>query len=74
MAGMDLLLQQFSLGEPGYFSTSPLPSLPRFFCRFAHGSLFGISGILILERFGMRTFSSNNGILALAPALFGALA
>ena len=39
--------------------------------RFAHGSLFGISGILILERFGIKTFSSNNGIIALAPALFG---
>ncbi|ORY42137.1 major facilitator superfamily domain-containing protein [Leucosporidium creatinivorum] len=44
---------------------------PTILTGFAHGSLFGISGVLVLERFGMKTFSSNNGILALAPALFG---
>ncbi|KAK4051360.1 hypothetical protein OIV83_002844 [Microbotryomycetes sp. JL201] len=39
----------------------------------AHGSLFGTSGILVLERFGMERFSSNNGVLALAPAIAGQL-
>ncbi|GAA5827437.1 hypothetical protein JCM3770_005837, partial [Rhodotorula araucariae] len=36
----------------------------------AHGCLFGISGIIGLERFGMRSFSQTNGVLALAPAFF----
>ncbi|GAA5906019.1 hypothetical protein JCM8208_006319 [Rhodotorula glutinis] len=37
----------------------------------AHGCLFGISGIVGLERFGLKSFSQTNGFLALAPALFG---
>ncbi|GAA5904559.1 uncharacterized protein JCM6883_003827 [Sporobolomyces salmoneus] len=45
--------------------------LPTIILGFAHGSLFGISGIIGLERFGMKNFSGTNGILALAPALFG---
>ncbi|GAA5956493.1 hypothetical protein JCM3765_003462 [Sporobolomyces pararoseus] len=45
--------------------------LPTILTGFAHGSLFGISGIIGLERFGMKNFSGTNGILALAPALFG---
>ncbi|GAA6039131.1 hypothetical protein JCM8097_005341 [Rhodosporidiobolus ruineniae] len=44
---------------------------PTVLTGLAHGSLFGISGIIGLERFGMASFSSTNGILALAPALFG---
>ncbi|GAA6017273.1 hypothetical protein JCM10207_003674 [Rhodosporidiobolus poonsookiae] len=46
-------------------------ALPTILTGFAHGSLFGLSGIIGLERFGMANFSSTNGILALAPALFG---
>ena len=38
----------------------------------AHGCLFGISGIVGLERFGLKHFSQTNGFLALAPALSGA--
>ncbi|GAA5977692.1 hypothetical protein JCM11641_001380 [Rhodosporidiobolus odoratus] len=45
--------------------------LPTILTGFSHGSLFGLSGIIGLERFGMANFSSTNGILALAPALFG---
>ncbi|GAA5882699.1 hypothetical protein JCM16303_006551 [Sporobolomyces ruberrimus] len=45
--------------------------LPTVLTGFAHGSLFGISGVIGLERFGMKNFSGTNGILALAPALFG---
>ncbi|GAA5855572.1 hypothetical protein JCM9279_005124 [Rhodotorula babjevae] len=37
----------------------------------AHGCLFGISGIVGLERFGLKHFSQTNGFLALAPALSG---
>ncbi|GAA5906732.1 hypothetical protein JCM6882_003288 [Rhodosporidiobolus microsporus] len=44
---------------------------PTMVTGLAHGSLFGLSGIIGLERFGMANFSSTNGILALAPALFG---
>ncbi|GAA5841090.1 hypothetical protein JCM11251_008015 [Rhodosporidiobolus azoricus] len=44
---------------------------PTMMTGLAHGSLFGISGIIGLERFGMANFSSTNGVLALAPALFG---
>lgn len=44
---------------------------PTILTGFAHGSLFGVSGVLILERFGIKTFSSNNGIVAMAPAFFG---
>ncbi|KAK4057194.1 hypothetical protein OIO90_001689 [Microbotryomycetes sp. JL221] len=47
--------------------------LPTLLTGFAHGSLFGTSGILVLERFGMQKFSSNNGVLALAPAIAGQL-
>ncbi|GAA5827505.1 hypothetical protein JCM5353_002743 [Sporobolomyces roseus] len=45
--------------------------LPTILTGFAHGSLFGISGVIGLERFGLKNFSGTNGILALAPALFG---
>ncbi|KAM0789266.1 hypothetical protein ACM66B_000108 [Microbotryomycetes sp. NB124-2] len=47
--------------------------LPTIVTGLAHGSLFGTSGILVLERFGMERFSSNNGVLALAPAIAGQL-
>lgn len=52
-------------------STSALWA-PTALTGLAHGCLFGISGIVGLERFGMRSFSQTNGVLALAPALFGA--
>ncbi|GAA6019957.1 hypothetical protein JCM11491_006719 [Sporobolomyces phaffii] len=45
--------------------------VPTVLTGFAHGSLFGISGVIGLERFGMKNFSGTNGILALAPAIFG---
>ncbi|GAA5934278.1 hypothetical protein JCM1841_005422 [Sporobolomyces salmonicolor] len=45
--------------------------LPTILTGFAHGSLFGISGVIGLERFGLKNFSGTNGLLALAPALFG---
>ncbi|GJN89485.1 hypothetical protein Rhopal_002471-T1 [Rhodotorula paludigena] len=51
-------------------STSALWA-PTALTGLAHGCLFGISGIVGLERFGMRSFSQTNGVLALAPALFG---
>lgn len=46
--------------------------LPTALTGLAHGCLFGLSGIIGLERFGMRSFSQTNGVLALAPAVFGA--
>ncbi|SCV69943.1 BQ2448_1337 [Microbotryum intermedium] len=46
-------------------------TFPTILAGFAHGSFFGISGIIGLERFGINHFSGNNGVLALAPAIFG---
>ncbi|SCZ89930.1 BZ3500_MvSof-1268-A1-R1_Chr9g10645 [Microbotryum saponariae] len=46
-------------------------TVPTVLVGFAHGSVFGISGIIGLERFGIKHFSGNNGVLALAPAIFG---
>ncbi|POY73791.1 hypothetical protein BMF94_3332 [Rhodotorula taiwanensis] len=45
--------------------------LPTALTGLAHGCLFGISGIIGLERFGIKSFSQTNGVLALAPAFFG---
>ncbi|GAA5881119.1 hypothetical protein JCM3774_000879 [Rhodotorula dairenensis] len=45
--------------------------IPTALTGLAHGCLFGLSGIIGLERFGIRNFSQTNGVLALAPALFG---
>jgi len=45
--------------------------LPTLLTGFAHGSLFGMSGVLVIGRFGMQAFSFNNSMLALAPAVFG---
>ncbi len=45
--------------------------LPTLLTGFAHGSLFGMSGVLVIGRFGMNAFSFNNSMLALAPAVFG---
>jgi hypothetical protein len=66
-------------------------AFPTMLTGFAHGCLFGISGVISIERcvlllssllslcqrslshrFGLAGFSQTNGILALAPALFGA--
>lgn len=46
-------------------------ALPTMLTGFAHGSLFGMSGVLVIGRFGMKAFSFNNSMLALAPAIFG---
>ncbi|SGY13392.1 BQ5605_C010g05851 [Microbotryum silenes-dioicae] len=45
-------------------------TVPTILVGLAHGSVFGISGIIGLERFGIKHFSGNNGVLALAPAIF----
>ncbi|GAA5941718.1 uncharacterized protein JCM15063_002651 [Sporobolomyces koalae] len=62
--------QVFALGATEVYGWRGLV-LPTVLTGFAHGSLFGVSGIIGLERFGMKNFSGTNGILALAPALFG---
>ena len=63
------LLSQLSLlsisHDPAYLF------LPTALTGLAHGCLFGLSGIIGLERFGIKSFSQTNGVLALAPALFG---
>lgn len=63
------LLSQLSLlaisHDPAYLG------LPTALTGLAHGCLFGLSGIIGLERFGIKSFSQTNGVLALAPALFG---
>lgn len=46
-------------------------ALPTVLTGFGHGSLFGMSGVLVIGRFGMQSFSFNNSMLALAPAIFG---
>ncbi|KDE07679.1 hypothetical protein MVLG_02139 [Microbotryum lychnidis-dioicae p1A1 Lamole] len=46
-------------------------TVPTILVGLAHGSVFGISGIIGLERIGIKHFSGNNGVLALAPAIFG---
>ncbi|BGP24099.1 hypothetical protein JCM10295v2_003001 [Rhodotorula toruloides] len=45
--------------------------IPTALTGLAHGCLFGLSGIIGLERFGIKSWSQTNGVLALAPALFG---
>lgn len=47
--------------------------LPTALTGFAYGSLFAISPVICLERFGIRSFGLNNGLLTLAPSVFGAL-
>lgn len=46
--------------------------IPTALTGLAHGCLFGLSGIIGLERFGIKSWSQTNGLLALAPAIFGA--
>ncbi|BGP31464.1 hypothetical protein JCM10296v2_003228 [Rhodotorula toruloides] len=45
--------------------------IPTALTGLAHGCLFGLSGIIGLERFGIKSWSQTNGVLALAPAVFG---
>ncbi|BGO98815.1 hypothetical protein NBRC10513v2_003211 [Rhodotorula toruloides] len=45
--------------------------IPTALTGLAHGCLFGLSGIIGLERFGIKSWSQTNGVLALAPAIFG---
>jgi hypothetical protein len=45
--------------------------LPTALTGFAYGSLFAISPVVCLERFGIRSFGLNNGLLTLAPSVFG---
>lgn len=47
--------------------------IPTALTGLAHGCLFGLSGIIGLERFGIKSWSQTNGVLALAPAVFGAV-
>ncbi|GAA5866610.1 hypothetical protein JCM8547_005475 [Rhodosporidiobolus lusitaniae] len=63
----------FLLSQLAFMSVTSVDTLagPTVLVGLAHGALFGISGIIGLERFGMANFSTNNGILALAPAFFG---
>ncbi|BGP39398.1 hypothetical protein JCM10449v2_003336 [Rhodotorula kratochvilovae] len=63
----------FLLSQLLAFRTARTQALwaPTVLTGLAHGCLFGISGIIGLERFGMRSFSQTNGVLALAPAFFG---
>lgn len=64
----------FLLSQLSLLSISRNPSylfLPTALTGLAHGCLFGLSGIIGLERFGIKSFSQTNGVLALAPAFFG---
>ncbi|GAA5991877.1 hypothetical protein JCM10908_002252 [Rhodotorula pacifica] len=74
LSQLSLLFISISLSSsspPTTSSPARALSLPTALIGLAHGSLFGLSGIIGLERFGMRSFSQTNGVLALAPALFG---
>ncbi|KAL8277719.1 hypothetical protein RQP46_009841 [Phenoliferia psychrophenolica] len=38
---------------------------------FAYGCLWGLMPVLCLDWFGLQSYSSNNGLLVLAPAIYG---
>lgn len=44
---------------------------PTIVTGLAYGALFAISPALCVDRFGVASFGRNNGILTLAPAVFG---
>lgn len=46
-------------------------ALPTAMTGTAYGMLFGLFPILSIEYFGITSFSSNNGVISLAPAIFG---
>ncbi|KAM0793261.1 hypothetical protein ACM66B_000723 [Microbotryomycetes sp. NB124-2] len=48
--------------------------LPTAMVGLSYGALFSVSPVVCLERFGLPSFATNNGILTLSPALFGNLA
>ncbi|GAA6047344.1 hypothetical protein JCM3770_001898 [Rhodotorula araucariae] len=45
-------------------------ALPTAAVGFAYGTLFGSVPVVCLERFGMISFSQNNGFLTLSPSVF----
>lgn len=48
-------------------------ALPTAVTGLSYGCLFGLMPVLTLEFFGIHSFSSNNGLISLAPAVFGEL-
>ncbi|KAK4054917.1 hypothetical protein OIV83_000841 [Microbotryomycetes sp. JL201] len=48
--------------------------LPTAVVGLSYGALFSVSPVVCLERFGLPSFATNNGILTLSPAVFGNLA
>ncbi|KAK4058021.1 hypothetical protein OIO90_000760 [Microbotryomycetes sp. JL221] len=48
--------------------------LPTAIVGFSYGSLFSVSPVVCLERFGLPSFGTNNGILTLSPSVFGNIA
>ncbi|KDE02394.1 hypothetical protein MVLG_07045 [Microbotryum lychnidis-dioicae p1A1 Lamole] len=64
-----VISQLFARGADGVDSLL----LPTALTGFAYGAMFALSPIVCLERFGVRFFATNNGLLTLAPSVFGNL-
>lgn len=47
--------------------------LPTILIGLSYGGLFAISPVVCLERFGIASFATNNGILTLSPSVFASL-
>ncbi|SCV71423.1 BQ2448_3011 [Microbotryum intermedium] len=68
-ASLFVISQLFARGADGVESLL----LPTALTGFAYGAMFALSPIVCLERFGVRSFATNNGLLTLAPSVFGNL-
>ena len=48
-------------------------ALPTMLLGIGYGALFAVSPVVCLERFGLASFATNNGLLMLAPSISGTL-
>lgn len=73
LAWLSIIAISFILSQTTAYFTRSLDGLfwPTAMTGLSYGALFGVMPVLCLEAHGVRSFSKNNGLLSLAPAVGG---